>query len=72
MHGLDFIIESMHHDKGIDYIDAVVQFAEEKGLDVEDVIKELHTSIVGKIKHEFVLKRMVKGETAEDSLSKFL
>lgn len=71
MKGLDLQIEQIKQSKGISYIDAVLIFAEERELDFEDMVKELHSSTKEKIKYEFVQKRMVKDEKPEKNLEIF-
>ena len=72
MKGLDLQIETRHQDTGMPYIDVVVEFAAENGLDVEDIVKELHPSTVDKIKVEFIEKKMVKGERIETRIADFM
>lgn len=61
MEGLDLQIEKMKHDTGLSYIDTVIEFTKDTGLDFEDIVKELHVSIIDKIKQEFVILHMVDG-----------
>lgn len=72
MKGLDLLIETRHQATGIPYIDIMVEFATEKGIDIEDVVKELHPSMIDKIKVEFIKKRVVKGETIDTSIEDFI
>jgi len=68
MTGMDFIIETTKIRTGLSYIDAVLDFCEDKGLDFEDVMDDLHPSTLDKIKNEFIERNMVKGACKANSL----
>ena len=72
MTGLDTQIEKKRLETRMSYIDIVTEFAEENIVDYEDLIKELHPSIVDKLKVEFVEKNMVRGQKNFTSISKFM
>lgn len=72
MKGLDLQIEKRVLSTGITYVDAVVEFAKEHEIDIEDVVKELHSSVVEKIQVEFINRNMVKGEKLETSIEEFM
>lgn len=72
MKGLDLQIEKRVLSSGITYVDAVVEFAKEHEIDIEDVVKELHSSVVEKIQVEFINRNMVKGEKLETSIEEFM
>ena len=49
----------------------IIDFAKDCGIDIEDLIKEVHSSIVDKIKNEFIRRNMVKGERITNCLDRF-
>ena len=53
------------------YIDAVVDIAEEKGMDVMDVADLLHENIREKLAAEFIKKNCVPSEKNNTSLAAF-
>jgi len=71
MKALDLQIEQTHQNTGVDYIDIISDFAQSNEVDIEDLVKELHPSTIDKLKHEFIKRRMVKGEKLEPTLEKF-
>lgn len=72
MKGLDLQIETRRQQTNMSYIDVVTEFAEKNEIDVEDVVKELHSSIIDKIKVEFIEKNMVKGEKIDTRIEEFI
>lgn len=72
MKGLDLQIEKRVQSSGITYVDAVIEFATEKEIDIEDVVKELHPTMKEKIKVEFIKRNMVKGEKIDTSIEDFI
>ncbi len=60
MKGIDFQIERLRLKSGLSYIDCVVDFAAERGIDVEDVAEQLGESIKIHLQHEFAVRHMVK------------
>lgn len=65
MNGLDLQIEELKKKTGLTYIDAILEFAEGSGLDFEDIVKEIHFSILDKIKQEYIERNMVDGRDAK-------
>ncbi len=50
------------HSTGMKWIEAVVQFCEDKGIEVEEVVPILPPSVVQHIKEEGILSKTVEGE----------
>lgn len=71
MYGLDLQIENLRQRLKLSYVDAVVMFAEQQDVEVEDLAKELHSSTKDKLKYEFIKRNMVKGKKNTPSLEKF-
>jgi len=71
MQGLDLQIEKLRQQFQMDYVDAVIEFAEQNNTDIEDVVKGLHSSTKDKIKYEFIKRNMVRGEKLETGLEAF-
>lgn len=66
MNGLDLQIEELKRKTGLTYIDAILEFAKDSGLDFEDIVKEIHSSILDKVKQEYIEKNMVDGRESKD------
>ncbi len=62
MNGVDYQIEKKRKITGMDYIDCVVDFAEEYNMDVEDLADQLGESIKINIRHEFISRNMVSSD----------
>ena len=68
--GLSLVIEQYATERN-SYIAAIVDFAEEKEIDVEDVVEVLHPQIIEKLKIEFVQKNFFKDKKIDNSLVSF-
>lgn len=72
MKGLDLQIETRKQASGMTYIDTLIEFAEKNLVDMEDLVKELHSSMIDKIKIEFIELKMVKGQTIDTRIEEFM
>lgn len=68
--GVSLTIEKLAAEKD-SYIEAVVDFAEENELDVEEIVSYLHPQIVAKLKLEFIRKNHFADKKAEPSVTDF-
>ena len=70
LNGLSLTIEKMAAEKG-SYIEAVVDFAEENEIEVEEVVVLLHPQIVSKLKVEFIKKNHFRDQKIEGTVDDF-
>jgi hypothetical protein len=54
------------------YIEAVVDFAEEKEVDFEDIVELLHPQIIEKLKIEFIQKNHFPNKKLPNSIEQFM
>lgn len=69
--GMNTKIERMAHECG-SYIDAVVDFAEQNEMDVEELADFLHPNIRDALKAEFIKKNHFRDKKIDNSLDGFL
>lgn len=62
MRNIDILIEKYHDKTGLSYIDSVLDFIEERDLELYDVKSYLSEDTLKKLRAEFIKKRVVKGE----------
>ena len=72
MKELDLKIETRRQKTNMPYIDIITEFAKEHEIDIEDVVKELDSSIIDKIKVEFIELNMVKDEKIDTRIEEFI
>lgn len=68
---IDLQIENRKYDSGMTYVDTILEFCEINQVDYIDVVKELHSSTIDKVKVEFINRNMVKGEKINNSIDFF-
>lgn len=61
---MSFLLEEVQflHSRGMKWIEAVVQYCEDRNLEVEDVVAILPPSIVQNIKEEAIRAKTIEGE----------
>ena len=67
MEQIDLLIEKYHDKTGLSYIDSVIDFAEEHNMDLYDMSECLAEDTLKKIKSEFLMRNMVKGQKVKES-----
>ncbi len=71
MKGLDLQIERYHLQTGLDYIDCIVDFAENNNMCIYEIAEQLHPTIKNKLWYEARKKNLIKNEKITTSLEKF-
>lgn len=66
------LIEKYANDNDCDYIEAIVGFAEEQNIDVEDIVDNIDETLKLKVKKEFIKKNFIPSQKIEGTLDDFL
>lgn len=69
MDGLEYQIEKLHIETGMDYLDCILDFAEKNDLCLYDIADQLHPNMIKNIWYEARKRNLIQGEKITTSMS---